>query len=123
MSLPIPCFLFLGLGLVIATFSDLKKRRIPNALTFALLIVGLAAQGIFHGPLAALSGLAAGMIVLLALYVPWNAGGIGGGDVKLAAATATWLGLGHIIPFALATAIAGGVVAFICYAVARPNTR
>jgi prepilin peptidase CpaA len=123
MSLPIPCFLLLGLGLVIAAVCDLKRRRIPNALTLALLVVGLAAQGIFHGPVAALSGLAAGVIVILALYLPWNAGGIGGGDVKLAAATATWLGFSHIIPFALATAIAGGVVALVCYVVARPGTR
>jgi prepilin peptidase CpaA len=113
----------LGLGLIVAAICDLKRRRIPNVLTFGLLIVGLAAQAIFRGPLASLSGLAAGAIVILALYVPWNAGGIGGGDVKLGAASAAWLGLGHILPFALATAVAGGVVAFVCYVVARPATR
>jgi prepilin peptidase CpaA len=123
MLLPIPCLVLLGLGLVSAIVCDLRRRRIPNLISGPLLLGGLAAQGVCHGPTAALSGLAAATIVILALYVPWNAGGIGGGDVKVAAASSAWLGLGGLLPFVLATALAGGVVATFCYLLARPAAR
>ncbi len=123
MPLPIPCLGVLGLGLLWAAVSDLRRRRIPNAVTGLLLLAGLIAQGLLHGPLGALSGLAAAAIVIVALYVPWNAGGIGGGDVKLAAATSAWLGLNLLLPFVLATAVAGGLVAAVCYLFARPAAR
>jgi prepilin peptidase CpaA len=70
-----------------------------------------------------LSGLAASVLLLAVLYKPWTAGGIGGGDVKLAAATASWVGLSHLIWFALASALAGGVVAAMCYLLAPPETK
>jgi prepilin peptidase CpaA len=123
MPLPVPYLAFLGFGLLVAAFHDLRKRRIPNVVTLSLLAGGIAARGFVHGPLASLSGLAAAAIIVLALYAPWNAGGIGGGDVKLAAATSAWLGLGLLIPFALAAAVAGGAVAAICYVLARPAAR
>jgi prepilin peptidase CpaA len=123
MPLPIPCLVFLGLGLLAAAACDIKRRRIPNAITVGLLVVGLAAQGLFQGLLASLSGLAAAALLIVLLYIPWNAKRIGGGDVKLAAATAAWLGLGRLIPFVLATATAGGFVALACYLVARPAAR
>jgi prepilin peptidase CpaA len=51
------------------------------------------------------------------------AGGIGGGDVKLAAATAVWVGLGKLPWFALATALAGGIVSLVCFALAGKSAR
>jgi prepilin peptidase CpaA len=123
MRLPIPALIALGLGLVSAIICDLRRRRIPNALSLAVFVTGLVATGLYQGPLSSLSGLAAAVIVVLPLYAPWNAGGIGGGDVKLAAATSTWLGLGLLLPFALATTIAGGGVAACCYMLSRPAAR
>jgi len=123
MPLPIPFLVVLGLALAWATVCDLRRRRIPNVVTGPLLLLGLVARGFVLGPSAALSGLAAAVIVILALYVPWSSGGIGGGDVKLAAATSAWLGLGNLIVFALATAAAGGAVAALCYVLARPAAR
>jgi len=123
MPLPIPFLVVLGLALAWATVCDLRRRRIPNAVTGPLFLLGLVARGFVLGPSAVLSGLAAAVIVILALYVPWSSGGIGGGDVKLAAATAAWLGLGNLLAFGLATAVAGGAVAAFFYVLARPSAR
>jgi prepilin peptidase CpaA len=123
MALPIPHLAPLGLGLGWAAISDLRRRRIPNAVVGFVLASGLVVTALDGGVLASLSGLAALVLVLLALYRPWSVGGIGGGDVKLAAVTGVWVGLGNLPWFALATALAGGVVSLVCFAVAGKSAR
>ncbi len=91
---------------LVAARSDLRERRIPNALTFPLLAVGL----IWASWLGGLSGLAesAGACVLLALpYVlMFMFAGGGAGDAKLMGAIGAWLGLRQ------------GAVVFVCVAAA-----
>jgi prepilin peptidase CpaA len=123
MSLPIPLLSPLAAGLMWAIVCDLRRRRIPNVLSGAVFVAGLAISGYQGGASAVFSGLGASVLLLVALYKPWQAGGVGGGDVKLAAAVGAWIGLPHLIWFALATAVAGGVVAAICYFLAPPATR
>jgi prepilin peptidase CpaA len=123
MHLPMLHLIPLGVGLGWAAVTDLKRRRVPNAVTGFVLASGLVVTTLDGGVSAPLSGLAALALVVLALYRPWSAGGIGGGDVKLAAATAVWVGLGGLLWFALSTALAGGVVALACYAVAGKVAR
>ena len=123
MHLPIPHLIPLGVGLTWAAVTDLARRRVPNAVTVFVLLSVLVVTALDGGVWASLSGLAALALVVLALYRPWSAGGIGGGDVKLAAATAVWVGLGGLPWFALATALAGGVVALACYAIAGKAAR
>jgi prepilin peptidase CpaA len=123
MSLPILDLAPLGLGVAWAIVCDLRRRRIPNAISGLVLVIGIAVR-VFHGGWpAGLSSLAASVLLLAVLYPAWRAGGIGGGDVKLAAATAAWVGLSHLVWFALSAAVAGGVVAAICYLFAPPSTR
>src|SRR2546423_15142954 len=110
----------LGLGLIVAVVCDLRKRRIPNSVSASILISGLIVRGLNQGALAALSGVGAAALVVAALYRPWLRGGIGGGDVKLAAATAAWVPLGRLHWFALCAAVAGGGVSAPVYPVARP---
>jgi prepilin peptidase CpaA len=123
MHLPVLHLIPLGLGLGWAAVTDLRRRRVPNAVTGFVLLSGLVVTALDGGALAPLSGLAAFGLVLVALWRPWRVGGIGGGDVKLAAATAVWVGLGELLWFALATALAGGVVALVCFAVAGKAAR
>src|SRR5262252_705742 len=123
MSLPMIDLAPLGLGVAWAIVCDLRRRRIPNAVSGLVFAIGIAVR-VFHGGwLAGLSSLAASLLLLLTLYPAWRAKGIGGGDVKLAAATAAWVGLSHLVWFALSAAVAGGVVAAICYFLAPPSTR
>jgi len=115
MTFPALHLLPLGLCLAVATCWDLAKRRIPNTVAAAAGLSGLVAQALDRGILAAGSGLAAAAIVIALLYRPWMAGGVGGGDVKLAAAVAIWVGLGGIVKYALGVAVAGGAVAVVAY--------
>jgi prepilin peptidase CpaA len=123
MSPPIPSLIPLGLGLSAAIVFDLRWRRIPNVVAGFVFLTGLGFSGYHGGVLAALSGLAAAVLLVALLFTPWKGGGIGGGDVKLAAATAAWIGLSHLIWFVLASAVAGGVVAAVYYLFASPAAR
>jgi prepilin peptidase CpaA len=123
MILPIPLLAPLAVGLACAVVCDLRRRRIPNVVPGFLLVSGLAINAHHGGVHAFLSGLGASLLLLLLIYPAWRAGGIGGGDVKVAAATGAWLGLGHLLWFVLAGAVAGGVVAAIGYCFASPEVR
>jgi prepilin peptidase CpaA len=108
---------------VIGTAWDLAKRRIPNLVTGAAAFFGIVAQLVDKGGWSAASGIAAAFVSVALLYRPWMAGGIGGGDVKMAAAVAIWVGLGGMIRYALAVAAAGGVVALVMYFSSRKSIR
>jgi len=98
-------------GGVLSTAIDLRTRRIPNVLTGATAIVGLAvaAFGVGSVTLAqALGGLAIGLLVMLPGHV---IGATGAGDVKLFAALGTFLGPGGALLAFLYTAMAGGALA------------
>jgi Flp pilus assembly protein protease CpaA len=79
--------------LVIAIVWDVAKRRIPNVVTGAVALLGVAAQLVDRGGWSMASGLAAGALSVALLYRPWRAGGIGGGYEKMAADDANWVGL------------------------------
>src|SRR5689334_4318341 len=123
MPLPIPHLVPLGVALAWAAASDLRRRRIPNAVSVFVLVSGLGVAAVDSEAggrlLATLSHLAAAGLVMVALYRPWSLGGVGGGDVKLAVAVAAWVGLDKLIGFALASAVSGGIVAMVCYWLAR----
>ena len=95
----------------IAAASDVRTRRIPNALTGPAILFGLGLHLVLGGPAslgyAALGGLISGAIFL----VFYLAGGMGAGDVKLMTAIGCILGLGSIRPAILAIVIAGGLCA------------
>jgi prepilin peptidase CpaA len=123
LTFPVSHLLPLGVCLVVGSVWDVAKRRIPNAVTGAVALTGLTAQIVDWGGWFALSGVAAAAVSVALLYRPWVAGGIGGGDVKLAAAVAIWVGLGGMIRYALAVAAAGGVVATIMLLLSRKAIR
>jgi prepilin peptidase CpaA len=57
--------------------------------------------------------LAAGLVVLLLFFGLFAAGWIGGGDAKLAAATALWFGFEPLLGYLLMTAILGGLLTWL----------
>jgi Flp pilus assembly protein protease CpaA len=113
----------LGTLCLAAAVWDLARRRIPNLITAPVLAAGLWAQASTAGATPALSGVGAAAVVLVALYPLWSRGGIGGGDVKFAVAAAVWVGLGRLPVYLLAGAIAGGVVAGVCYLLSPAEAR
>jgi prepilin peptidase CpaA len=96
-----------------ACLTDLRRRRIPNALTLGSAAAALLV-GAVTGGLAGFGTAAAGWAVGLVLFLPIFAlRGIGGGDVKLMAGLGAWLGPMAAVWLALWTAIAGGVFALV----------
>ena len=109
--------------LVAAATTDALDRRIPNTLSVGLALVGLArialdlATGGAALPVAA--DLAAAAAVFALGATGFRFGLIGGGDVKLLAAPSQRAAA--LLPFLMATALAGGLlaVAFLVVALLR----
>ncbi len=109
--------------LLAAAWSDLRQRRIPNAVVFPGALLALLLHTIlpagdgFLAPVpgglglgGALKGLAFGLLILLPFY---RARGMGAGDVKLMAMVGAFLGPVQIWPVIFATLLAGGALAIL----------
>lgn len=105
---------FLPAMVVLAGIGDFLTMRIPNWLT------GAIALAVF--PMAWLAGmpfevfqwhLATGTVVLAIGFGLFAGGVIGGGDAKLMAAVALWMGWPQIIPFLVIMGLAGGALAIL----------
>ncbi len=103
--------IFLPACLAMAALSDLLTMTIPNRLTLALAVAfPVAALAIGLPPAAAAWHVAAGAVVLAGGFGMFAAGWIGGGDAKLAAAAALWIGMETLMPWLLVTALFGGAL-------------
>lgn len=99
--------------LIVAAVIDGYKLKVPNWLTFPMILSGWAMSAMSYGweGLAwSLVGTAVGLALLLPLYA---IGGMGAGDVKLLAGVGAWVG-GTITLYAFCvSAIVGGVIALV----------
>ncbi len=113
--------LILAILLAIAVWGDVQSHRIPNRLVLSGLLLGLTCNGLLplwaqppHGQIGtlgwadALLGMAAGLAVLLPMYL---LRALGAGDVKLLAMVGAFLGPQAVLGAALGTLVAGGVLA------------
>jgi prepilin peptidase CpaA len=96
--------------LIWAAASDLQRYVIPNRICAALVIL-YPGYAVALPPFELLTacGIAASVLAIGAGL--FSFGIIGGGDVKLLAATSLWAGGSYFVPFLLVTAAAGGVLA------------
>lgn len=104
-----------------AAASDLLTMTIPNRVSL-LLIAGFLALAPFAGltwSAALANHLAAGGLVLLAGIGMFAMGWLGGGDAKIIAAAALWLGFDQLLPFLAQTAVFGGLLAVATLAYRR----
>ena len=94
-----------------AASSDLFTMTISNRVTL-MLVGGFFALAAITGVDAAemISHLSAGCVVLVAGFGLFARGIIGGGDAKLAAAAALWLGFDHLLPYLLLASLLGGAL-------------
>lgn len=101
--------------LAMACVVDGTRGRIPNPVVFAGAAVALAVSSTPGGVgfSSALAGLA---IAGVASALLRQAGGLGGGDVKLLAASGAFVGFPAVLPLLLATALAGGVLSAVAAA-------
>ena len=100
--------------LVTAGVLDLFTYSIPNRICL-FLIVSFLIVAIFVGASASLvlSNLFAGCLLLGIGFAMFSQGWLGGGDAKLIASTALWIGLDHLFAFLLWTTILGGVLSVV----------
>ena len=101
--------------LAVATFTDLRSRRIPNWLVLPFMAIGIAVSGWAHGWRGvehSLGGLVLGGLLFGILAFM---GGMGMGDVKLCAAIGAWIWSSQLVVALVLTGIAGGVMA-VCWA-------
>ncbi len=101
--------------LAVATFTDLRSRRIPNWLVFPFLLAGIVVsawlQG-WHGVGQSFAGLGLGLLIYGTLF--WL-GGMGAGDVKLCAAIGAWIGPSQLFLALVITGMVGGIMV-LCWA-------
>jgi len=103
--------LFFPALMAFAASSDLFTMTISNRLPLAL-AAGFAVLTVFSGMTLPAIGLhlAAGALVLVISFVLFTQGWIGGGDAKLAAATALWFGFDYLFDYVIYASIFGGVL-------------
>lgn len=97
--------------LIVATFTDLRSRRIPNWLVFPFLVTGFVVSGWFqgwHGIGQSFEGFGLGALIYGLLF--WM-GGMGMGDVKLCAAIGVWIGPSQLLIALVLTGLVGGLMA------------
>ena len=105
--------LVLAAGLAAATAIDLKSRRIPNELTAAMALTGLALAATGLSGVTTLAAFG-GMVLGLLLMLPGHAlGATGAGDVKLMAAVGAIIGPPLVLSAFVCTSLAGGVLAVV----------
>lgn len=109
--------------LAVASAWDAALHRIPNTLVLGVAATGLLAQFLGGGWEGLGSGALAVPAAGAALWVAWTRRWIGGGDLKLAAAAAAWLGVGRIPGYLLASAVAIGALSVACYALSARAAR
>jgi prepilin peptidase CpaA len=98
--------------LLAAAWSDLRSRRIPNALTMSGLAAALLLRG-SAGPDALIEGLV-GTLLAFVLTLPFlTLGVIGGGDAKLLMMIAAFMGPRNFLWAAALIAIIGGMVGVV----------
>jgi len=102
--------LALAILLILAAVCDIRTHRIPNSLSLAGLVLGLAGHrwcGGVPALLLSLEGIAVAGLALL----PYALGGLGAGDVKLLGAVGALMGPLFLLWTLLCTVLAGGLLA------------
>jgi len=97
-----------------AAASDLLTMTIPNRLNGVLVaafVLHAVGAGLGWPELAEHVG--AGALTLTVTFSLFAFGLIGGGDAKLAAATALWLGFGHLAEYLLVASLLGGLLTLV----------
>jgi len=100
-------------GVLLASWIDYAKRKVPTSLNAPLIVAGFIVQAIFHGMHGVSDG-ALGMVLgFSVLIVPWMMHGMGAGDVKLMAAIGVWFGPWMTLVSFAVGALIGGAAAVV----------
>lgn len=98
---------------LLACITDVRRRIIPNALTFSSALLGLAVHYVIAGWTGLSSSMTAGLLAGSLFAILYICGGMGAGDVKLIAAVGFLNGLPSMSFLILVTVVSGGVFGLI----------
>lgn len=107
------------LFVIVAAYIDGKELRVPNKLTYPMIIAGwiysaiaygVAGDGWYVGLGWSLAGTAVGLATLLPAY---SIGGMGAGDVKMMAAIGAWVYCSTTFYAFCVSAVVGAVLAIV----------
>lgn len=100
-----------------AAASDLLTMTISNRVSIALALGFFLAAFLIGMPYAEMGEhMLAALIVLAVAFTCFAFGWIGGGDAKLASATALWFGFSHLMDYLLLAALLGGGLTLVLLA-------
>jgi prepilin peptidase CpaA len=113
LTIDVYLFTFLVGILLIAVIWDIRVAKIPNAITFPSMVIGVIYHGASHGLSGAWLSIA-GLLVGSAVFLPFYLlKGMGAGDIKLMGAVGALVGLKAVIPAIVFTALAGGIYVLV----------
>lgn len=122
-------FWFVSLFCVVAAYIDGTQLKVPNAITFPMIIAGwlysavaygMAGDGWYMGLLWSIGGTAVGLACLYPFYA---IGGMGGGDVKMLAAVGAWVHSSITISAFFMSAFIGGLMAVLMIVFSKSATK
>src|SRR3954464_10646823 len=102
---------FVTITLIVAALIDGWQLKVPNWLTFPMVLSGLVYNTIafgWEGLLASVLGTVVGLALLLPAYA---IGGMGAGDVKLLAGVGSWILIQHTVNSFCLSAVVGALMA------------
>jgi prepilin peptidase CpaA len=118
--LSIPALFIFPILMAYAASSDLLTMRIANWLVAALFVAWVGLAFIAQMSWAEMGlNLAAAGIVLVAAFIFFAFGWIGGGDAKLVSVTSLWVGFGFMLPYLIYAALLGGGLTLLILAIRR----
>lgn len=107
-----PLLMMFPAAMAFAGAMDFFTMTIPNRVSLAL-IAGFAVAALFAGmPVATVGAhVLAGLLFLVIGIFMFSMGWLGGGDAKILAAAALWLGFESVLPYVVMVTILGGLLA------------
>lgn len=105
---------FFPILMAYSAFSDMFTMTISNRISILLVVGFVVLAFVSDMPLTEIGwNLTCGLAVLAITFALFAFGYIGGGDAKLAAATAVWIGWDHIGGYGIVAALAGAVLTLV----------
>lgn len=112
MMLEYPLLMVFPVAMAFAGAMDFFTMTIPNRISIALIATFAIAAMLVGMPfMAVLDHVAAGVLFLAIGIFMFVMRWLGGGDAKLLAAAALWLGFANVLPYLVMVAMMGGVLA------------
>ena len=112
-SMPRITFAILFVFLACSVAFDVRVRRIPNVVSGPGAVAGIVLNALHAGALGVVGSVTGAALMIVLLVLPFAAGGIGGGDVKMMGAVGAFVGPRLAVMGLLIGVILGGAIMIV----------